>query len=290
MRRSRALDREPVVLRRDQAFIGVLVDDLVTSRGRRAVPAVHVAFRVSAAASPGQRTPAAAAACRAVGPLDRCRLAGAEQHLRSEDAVLELAERTSIEASAANPVLAGSGSPPIAERTEIAELARRPGVSVAALLGAAGQTVAEDAVEWADIEPEYAGYLRRERSAAGRLAHMEDFALPIELQYRSLRTLSLEAREKLQNRQAGLTWPSGADSRGLAQRAAESRHGGSQDARRLDVSRETTACSRDSNAACCTVSRETTRLLSLGLLLPYIVRGAATQPPPRRRDPEYKWS
>jgi tRNA uridine 5-carboxymethylaminomethyl modification enzyme len=58
-------------------------------------------------------------------------------------------------------------------------------------------SVEDDAAEWADIELKYRGYLARERNAAGRLARMEAFALPGEIEYRSLNTLSYEAREKL---------------------------------------------------------------------------------------------
>ena len=77
------------------------------------------------------------------------------------------------------------------------ELARRPGVPAAGLLEAAGIEVDTEAVEWAEIELKYGGYLSRERAAAGRLAKMEEFAIPGELEYERLTTLSFEARQKL---------------------------------------------------------------------------------------------
>jgi tRNA uridine 5-carboxymethylaminomethyl modification enzyme len=64
-------------------------------------------------------------------------------------------------------------------------------------LAAAGTDVADDEAEWADIELKYSGYLTRERAAAQRLGEMDDFRLPVELEYESLNTLSFEARQKL---------------------------------------------------------------------------------------------
>jgi tRNA uridine 5-carboxymethylaminomethyl modification enzyme len=57
--------------------------------------------------------------------------------------------------------------------------------------------VEAEAAGWADIELKYAGYLARERAAAGRLSEMEGFALPDAIEYAELTTLSLEARQKL---------------------------------------------------------------------------------------------
>jgi tRNA uridine 5-carboxymethylaminomethyl modification enzyme len=51
--------------------------------------------------------------------------------------------------------------------------------------------------EWADIELKYGGSLARERAAAGRLAQMDGFVLPENLEYHRLATLSFEARQKL---------------------------------------------------------------------------------------------
>jgi len=121
----------------------------------------------------------------------------AERQLAREDDLLERAELTTLDAAAANGVLAAHRSTPVDEATRIADLARRPGVPVDRLFLAAGVDVKEPECRWVDIELKYAGYLARERANARRMSELNDFALPQSLAYRSFLTLSSEAREKL---------------------------------------------------------------------------------------------
>jgi tRNA uridine 5-carboxymethylaminomethyl modification enzyme len=85
------------------------------------------------------------------------------------------------------------------ESERIAVVAKRPGVALAALLGAAGvgADASPDAVLAAEIEIKYDGYLARERDAAARLAELASFSLPSDLPYLDLQTLATEARQKL---------------------------------------------------------------------------------------------
>jgi tRNA uridine 5-carboxymethylaminomethyl modification enzyme len=78
-------------------------------------------------------------------------------------------------------------------------VAKRPGVSLAALLEAAGvgAGLAADAMLAAEIEIKYDGYLVREREAAARLAELASFALPADLPYLGLQSVATEARQKL---------------------------------------------------------------------------------------------
>jgi tRNA uridine 5-carboxymethylaminomethyl modification enzyme len=78
-------------------------------------------------------------------------------------------------------------------------VARRPGVSLRALLAAAGVDGPWDdqIVASAEIELKYDGYLAREREAADRLAELASFALPPDLPYLELKCLATEARQKL---------------------------------------------------------------------------------------------
>jgi tRNA uridine 5-carboxymethylaminomethyl modification enzyme len=122
----------------------------------------------------------------------------ARRRLEEEEAVLRVARATTITPEAAAPVLASTGSS-LSAPERVASVARRPGVSLRALLEGAGISVTADeaAVVSAAIELKYDGYLARERDAAARLAELASFALPGELPYLDFKSLATEARQKL---------------------------------------------------------------------------------------------
>ena len=193
-----ALGQSALVLGREQSFIGVLIDDLVT-RG------VDEPYRLFTSRSEFRLTVRQdnalgrlGSVAREHGLLNDEEWAEVERRLGAERSLLERARATSISPDQAAPILAAAGERGLDHSVKVAEVAKRPGVSLSQLLAAAGLVVDdEQAALTAELELKYAGYFDRERAQAERLRKLRDFPLPIGLPYLELRSLSTEARQKL---------------------------------------------------------------------------------------------
>jgi tRNA uridine 5-carboxymethylaminomethyl modification enzyme len=193
-----ALGRDPVRLGRDNSFIGVLVDDLVT-RG------VDEPYRLFTSRAEYRLLLRQDNALRRLLPtalelglLTSDEQRTAEVRLAREDRALTTARETLVRPSTINEWLGEIGQSEISEPVRAVDLARRPGVSLEGLFRASGVEVDKDHVVWADVEIKYEGYLAREAETARRLGAMDAFGLPSEIDYLALTTISYESREKLQ--------------------------------------------------------------------------------------------
>ncbi len=194
---AHVFDRDPLVLRRDEAFIGVLIDDLV-SRGVDEPYRLFTSraeFRLLLRQDNALRRLLPTA--ERLGLLNESERGLAYGRLEAEEVILKRAQLTKILPIRVESLLERLGSAPIDEPVRIAELVRRPGLHLVDLFECLGERIDEATADWAEIEIKYSGYLERERDSANRLSRMNEFELPDWLNYPVLASLSYEAREKL---------------------------------------------------------------------------------------------
>ena len=194
-------ERDPWWPRRDEAYLGVLVDDLIT----RGVSEPYRMFTSRAEYRLSLREDNAdlrlTETGRRLGLVDEARWARFEA---KREAIARETER--LKSTWVNPkVLAAAEATrvlgqPIEREYNLFDLLRRPGVSYAALmtLPGAGPGVAESEVsEQVEIAAKYAGYIARQQEEIARARVHEDTRLPEDLDYMQLTGLSIEARQRL---------------------------------------------------------------------------------------------
>ncbi len=199
--------REPLTLGRDEAYIGVLIDDLVTKgvdepyRMFTSRAEYRILLRQDDADM--RLTPLA----YRIGLADERRYRLAEQKREARDAFIDFARSLTVRPAEVAELLAAAGTTPLSQSVRLADLITRPQLSVASLATALPALAAymdgmsaerrDEIIESAEILIKYAGYIERERDVADKQRRLDRLALPADIDYSSIKALSTEARQKL---------------------------------------------------------------------------------------------
>jgi tRNA uridine 5-carboxymethylaminomethyl modification enzyme len=197
-------NREPFILKRDEAYIGVLIDDLITkgteepyrmftSRAeyRTLLRQDNADFRL---------TPKAFE----LGLANEERLIRMEQKFSQSDAMVNFFKETSLKPEEANPILEAKGSAPMSQPVKMFKVFSRPQLDledfrkfkkVAAYIEE--HDLDQEVVEQAEIQVKYSGYIEKEKNNADKLTRLEDMIIPDNFNFDNIQSISIEAKQKL---------------------------------------------------------------------------------------------
>ena len=197
-------NREPFILKRDEAYIGVLIDDLITkgteepyrmftSRAeyRTLLRQDNADFRL---------TPKAFE----IGLAKEERLIRMEQKFAQSDAMVNFFRETSLKPEEANPILEAKGSAPMSQPDKMFKVFSRPQLDledfrkfnkVAAYIEE--HNLDQEVVEQAEIQVKYSGYIEKEKNNADKLTRLEDMIIPDNFNFDIIQSISIEAKQKL---------------------------------------------------------------------------------------------
>ena len=192
-------EREAFILRRDQAYIGVLIDDLInkgvdepyrmfTSRAeyRILLRQDNADFRL---------TPLA----HDLGLASEARYAATMSKMEAVNRLTGLCYSTKVRADAVNPLLESLGSTPLSEGKHLVDLVARPEVSLSELIDFVprGTSFSSEEITSAEIAIKYSGYIEREKAQAEKNNRLEYIRIPAGFDFDSLQGLTIECRQKL---------------------------------------------------------------------------------------------
>ena len=199
----KARDEQPLILKRSEAYIGVLIDDLITKGTQEPYRMFTSRAEYRTLLRQDNADIRLTRIGHGIGLASHERLEQVDVKLASVAAIKKVLGELSVEPSDLNHFLESKGSTPLNQKQKISQLLLRPGIGLLELSTAIPRLSDEiehfskEAIEQAEIQVKYEVYIEKERELVSRMNQMEDLEIPSQFEYAKVHAISAEAREKL---------------------------------------------------------------------------------------------
>ncbi|MFD2822531.1 tRNA uridine-5-carboxymethylaminomethyl(34) synthesis enzyme MnmG [Lacinutrix iliipiscaria] len=199
-------EKEPFTLKRDEAYIGVLIDDLITKGTeepyRMFTSRAEYRTLLRQDNADLRLTPKGFD----LGLASEKRLKRMEEKHEQAEKFVQFFKNTSVTPTEANPILEAKNSTKVKQQDKMFKLFSRPNITIDDVrqFEAVENYIQEnnldsEVIEQTEIQVKYSGYIEKEKNNADKLSRLEYVKIPENFDYSQIKSMSLEAREKLKN-------------------------------------------------------------------------------------------
>ncbi|MBT8274079.1 MAG: tRNA uridine-5-carboxymethylaminomethyl(34) synthesis enzyme MnmG, partial [Bacteroidia bacterium] len=202
----RVQEKEAFTLKRNEAYIGVLIDDLITKGTeepyRMFTSRAEYRTLLRQDNADLRLTPKGFE----LGLAKKERMERMEEKLKKSDDFVRFFRETSVLPEEANPVLETKGSSLMKQSDKMFKVFSRPNITIDDVRQfklvedyIRKNALDNEVIEQAEIQVKYSGYIAKEKNNADKLNRLEDLKIPIDFDYSKIKSMSYEAREKLKS-------------------------------------------------------------------------------------------
>lgn len=200
---NKVLNKPEFILKRSDAYIGVLIDDLITKGTEEPYRMFTSRAEYRILLRQDNADLRLTALGHSIGMIDDERMEKVNRKIEDIKSVKRILTKVGITPAEANNILAAYNSSPIKQQVKAVELLIRPHIHIddicrmSAEINEKLSSFSREVIEQAEIQLKYDGYINREQEVANKLNRLEDVVIPEGIDYKDLKSLSSEAVNKL---------------------------------------------------------------------------------------------